>query len=132
VEAPAFLEELLILVGAAALIAYASQRLRLAPAAGFLVAGIAIGPNSLGLVRSTELIDSAAELGVLLLLFTIGIEFSLESLSRIRRAVLVGGSLQVLITIALVTAALRALGVGWPSAIFTGFLAALSSKEILV
>jgi CPA2 family monovalent cation:H+ antiporter-2 len=132
VEAPAFLEDLLVLVGAAALIAYVSQRLRLAPAAGFLVAGIAIGPNALGLVRSTELIDSAAELGVLLLLFTIGIEFSLESLSRIRRAVLLGGSLQVLITVALVTVVLRALGVGWASGIFTGFLAALSSTAIVL
>ena len=112
-EAPPFLQELLILVGAAALIAYLSQRLRLAPAAGFLVAGIAIGPNALGLVRSSELIVSAAELGILLLLFTIGIEFSLESLSRIRRAVLLGGSLQVLVTVGLVTAVLRALGVGW-------------------
>ena len=83
-------------------------------------------------MRSSELIVSAAELGILLLLFTIGIEFSLESLSRIRRAVLLGGSLQVLITIGLVTAVLRALGVGWGSAIFTGFLAALSSTAIVL
>ena len=131
-EAPPFLEELLILVGAAALVAYLSQRLRIAPVAGFLVAGIAIGPNALGLVRSSELIVSAAELGILLLLFTIGIEFSLESLSRIRRAVLLGGSLQVLVTVALVTAILRALGVGWGSAVFTGFLAALSSTAIVL
>ena len=131
-EPPAFLEELLVLVGAAALIAYLSQRLRIAPVAGFLVAGLAIGPNALGLVRSTELIDSAAELGVLLLLFTIGIEFSLESLARIRRTVLLAGSVQVLLTVAMVTAVLRALGVGWGNAIFTGFLVALSSTAIVL
>jgi CPA2 family monovalent cation:H+ antiporter-2 len=131
-EGPAFLEELLVLVGASALVAYVSQRLRIAPAAGFLLAGVVIGPNALGLVRSTELVEAAAELGVMLLLFTIGIEFSLENLSRIRRAVFLGGSLQVVVTVLLVAGALAALGVSLGDAVFTGFLAALSSTAIVL
>ena len=60
-------------------------RLRVVPIVGFLLAGVLIGPNALGVVRDLEVVEAAAEVGVILLLFSIGIEFSLERLARIRR-----------------------------------------------
>ena len=61
-----------------------SSRIGLVPIVGFLIAGVIIGPHALGLVEDPELVNDAAEIGVILLLFTIGIEFSLEKLSRIK------------------------------------------------
>jgi CPA2 family monovalent cation:H+ antiporter-2 len=74
---PEFLTQIAALVVAAAVIGYACARLRIVPIVGFLLAGVLIGPNALGVVREREIIDAAAEVGVILLLFTIGIEFSL-------------------------------------------------------
>ncbi len=92
------LEDLGVLVVAAALIAYISQRLGMIPIVGFLLSGILIGPNGLGLVEDLDLINQAADLGVILLLFTIGIEFSLSRLRQLALLILGGGSLQVGVT----------------------------------
>src|SRR3712207_5083265 len=93
--APSFFTESATLVAAGALVAYVCQRLRLVPIVGFLLAGVLIGPNALGLVRDRALVDAAAEVGVILLLFSIGIEFSLGRLARIKRLIFAGGGLQV-------------------------------------
>lgn len=131
-ETPAFFGEVTALLVVSALIAYGCFRLGLLPIIGFLVAGVLIGPNALGLVRDPALIDAAAELGVILLLFTIGIEFSLEKLARIRRLIFVGGGLQVGLTVAAVTLLLLAFGVDWRLGVFTGCLVALSSTAIVL
>ena len=130
--APPFFAELAILVAVSVGIAYVCYRLHLVPIAGFLIAGVIIGPNALGLVEDPELVNTLAEVGVILLLFTIGIEFSLEKLARIQRLVLGGGSLQVAGTIAAVTGLCVAFGVDVRSAIFTGCLVALSSTAIVL
>lgn len=126
------LAELVAIVIAASVIAYLSYRLRQLPIVGFLVAGVAIGPHALGLVRDMELIDAVAEIGVILLLFTLGIEFSLEKLARMKRVIIVAGGLQVAITIAV--AALLGIALGWSAkvALFTGALLALSSTAIVL
>jgi CPA2 family monovalent cation:H+ antiporter-2 len=125
------LAELTALVGVSAVIAYAAQRfLGIVPLVGFLITGVLIGPNALGLVSDPELVEGAAEIGVILLLFTIGIEFSLERLARIRRLIIGGGSLQLVLSGGVVTAILVALGVSWQAAVYTGCLAALSSTVI--
>ncbi|NIR17108.1 MAG: hypothetical protein GWN86_25590, partial [Desulfobacterales bacterium] len=66
--------------------------------------GVVIGPNGLGFIHNIHEIEIFAEIGVILLLFTIGIEFSLKNLMRIRRSLLVAGVVQVLAAIALTTA----------------------------
>ena len=104
-EIPEFLPQLVALVGGAALIGYLSSRLRVVPIVGFLLAGVAIGPAQLGLVESQEVVDAAAEVGVILLLFTIGLEFSLSQLLRMSRIILGAGGGQVLACIAAVAAA---------------------------
>ena len=129
---PAFVPQTAVLLIAAAVIGYVFVRLRIVPIVGFLLAGVVIGPNALALVTEQGVIDAAAEIGVMLLLFTIGIEFSLQRLSRIRRLVLLGGGLQVAGAVALTAALLAAAGVALGPAIFTGFLVALSSTAIVL
>ena len=106
-----FLNEMVMLFIVSVVIAYIGYRLRLVPIAGFLLAGVLIGPNSLGLIYEQELVDMLAEIGVILLLFTIGVEFSLGKLARIGRAIFIGGGLQVALSIGLVAGTLSLFGV---------------------
>jgi CPA2 family monovalent cation:H+ antiporter-2 len=131
VGAPPFFVEVAALIVAGAVIAYVSARLGLVPIVGFLLAGVLIGPHALGLVGQ-ELADGAAEVGVILLLFTIGIEFSLDKLARLRRLILGGGALQVGLATAATAGILAALGVDWRAGVFTGFLVSLSSTAIVL
>ena len=130
--APGFMGEVALLIAACAGIAYLCQRLRLVPIVGFLLAGVVLGPGALGLVRDREMIDAVAEVGVILLLFTIGIEFSLEKLARIKRLIFLGGGLQIVLAVAAVTLLLLPFGVPLRSALFTGGLIALSSTAIVL
>jgi len=127
-----FLREMIALFAASAVLAWVCQRLRIVPIVGFLVAGVLIGPFGLGLVRDQALVNATAEIGVILLLFTIGVEFSLEKLASIRRFIILGGGLQVAATIALVSLVLFAFGVSWKAGVYTGCLVALSSTAIVL
>ena len=127
-----FLGEVVGLLVACVLVAYLCYRAGLVPIAGFLLAGVLVGPGGLGLVQDEALVASLAEIGVILLLFTIGLEFSLEQLARIQRIILVGGGLQVGVTIALTAALALAFGVDARAAVFTGALVALSSTAIVL
>lgn len=129
---PQFLTEIVALIVAGALIAYICFRLKLVPIVGFLLAGVLIGPNALGLVRDQALVDATAEIGVILLLFTIGIEFSLEKLARIQKLIFGGGTMQVVLSILLTMLVLLAFGVDWKTGVFTGMLVALSSTAIVL
>lgn len=127
-----FLPELLLVFAVAAAFTYLCQRLRLVPIVGFLAAGVVIGPHALGLVESRELIDAMAEIGIILLLFTIGVEFSLKKLALIRRFIVLGGGLQVGLTVSVTAVAVMLFGVDWRTGIYTGFLVALSSTAIVL
>lgn len=124
--------ESVALVLAAAIIAYACFRIGLVPIVGFLVAGVVIGPHGLGLVRDQATVDVAAEVGVMFLLYTIGIEFSLEKLARIKRLIFGGGGLQVVGASLGMMGLLMLFGVEWRAGLFTGFLVALSSTAIVL
>ncbi|MDQ3253967.1 MAG: cation:proton antiporter, partial [Acidobacteriota bacterium] len=130
--APAFLTEVVWLIVAGAAIAYVCNRFGLVPIVGFLLAGVVIGPNALGLVRDQSLVDAAAEIGVILLLYTIGIEFSLEKLAKIKRLIFGGGGMQVVLATLVMTGSLALFGVEWRTGLFTGFLVALSSTAIVL
>src|SRR2546427_6465613 len=107
-------------------------RLKLPALPGFIVAGILLGPNALGFVSDAKDVEGLAEVGVILLLFTIGIEFSLSRLKEMGRQILVGGFSQMGFTIlATLAAGLAFLG-GWRLALFLGFLIALSSTAIVL
>src|SRR5687768_10467473 len=126
------LEDLLVLLLASVPIAFIFHRLRLPTIVGFMITGIVIGPHALGLIKDVQAIEVLAEIGVALLLFTIGLEFSLRRMLEMKRLVLLGGGLQVILTTLLVTGIANLLGRSLNQAVFFGFLFALSSTAIVL
>lgn len=131
-QAPDFLGPLALIFLAALGAAYLLHRVRQPPLIGFLAAGALLGPFGLGLVRDVHVVETLAELGVVLLLFTIGLELSLGNLRRLGRIVSVAGPLQLVGTIALVFIVARIRGIPVPGSLFTGYLVALSSTAIVL
>ncbi|HXE59661.1 MAG TPA: cation:proton antiporter [Gemmatimonadaceae bacterium] len=127
---PGLLADLLVLFALSVVAALAFHKLRLPPIVGFLITGVVSGPYGFGLIRNVADVESLAEIGVILLLFTVGLEFSLQHLARLRRFLIIGGAAQVGITIAVTAAFARWLAVAWPVAVFLGMLVALSSTAI--
>ncbi|MDQ1276844.1 MAG: monovalent cation:H+ antiporter-2, family, partial [Euryarchaeota archaeon] len=84
------LTDLLVIFGLSIPVVFIFFRLKISPLVGFLIAGILAGPFGFGLIQETENIEVMSEIGVVLLLFTIGIEFSLRDLLKIKRIVLLG------------------------------------------
>ena len=117
-----------ILIGTLAL----CKVFRLPSLLGFFVGGMIAGPNGLGLVGESLKVASLAEIGVALLLFTIGMEFSQETISRLQRAMLLGGSIQIAGTTGVVVALGHMAGLAMEKAIFAGMLVSLSSTAIVV
>ena len=109
-----------------------ARRLRLPIILGYLVGGIAVGPYGFGLVRDLETIQTLASIGVILLLFTLGLEFTLSELKRMGKVVILGGIAQILLTAAVGLALGKLLGWSILEAIFFGFLIALSSTMIVL
>ena len=126
------LQDLLLLLLASVPIAFIFHRLRLPTIVGFMITGVLIGPHGLGLIKDVEAIEVLAEIGVALLLFTIGLEFSLRRLLEMKRLVLLGGGLQVVTTTLVVTGVARLFGRPVNEAIFFGFIFALSSTAIVL
>lgn len=129
---PQLFGDLLLILLASVPVAYLCLRLRLPLVVGFMLTGIAIGPYGLGLISDVAGVEILAEIGVMLLLFSIGLEFSLARLREMKRVVLLGGGLQVISTIAVVAVASYMLGRELEQAIFFGFLVALSSTAIVL
>lgn len=126
------LEDLLVLLLASLPISYISSRLRQPVIVGFMLTGILIGPYGLKLVHDVEAVEMLAEIGVILLLFTIGLEFSLGRMVEMKKLVLAGGGGQVVLTILLVAVFESMLGMPPAQATFFGFLVALSSTAIVL
>jgi CPA2 family monovalent cation:H+ antiporter-2 len=126
-----FLKDFVIIFGAAIGINFLFHRLHIAPIVGYLIAGVLLGPSVLGVTQDIALIEILAELGVILLLFLIGIEFSLSELVRISRAVFVGGFLQVFLTTAAVLLISLFAGISIEKGIFIGILVSMSSTAIV-
>ena len=93
-----FLGELVLIGAFAIAIILIFQRMKIPPVIGLIFTGILLGPSGIGAVYDQKLISTLAELGVVLLLFTIGLEFSLDDLRKLKKIVLVGGVVQILIT----------------------------------
>jgi CPA2 family monovalent cation:H+ antiporter-2 len=128
---PLFLD-IVIILGSSVLIILIFQKINLPPIIGFLVTGVVVGPFGLSLIESRGEIELLAEIGVIFLLFVIGIEFSLRSLATIKKAVLLGGTIQVGLTILVTALASHLVGLSWPEAVFIGFLFSLSSTAIVL
>jgi len=127
-----FLQSLVIIFGVSAFVVFVLHRVKIPSIVGFLISGVIIGPYGIGLIRDTHAVEIMAEVGVILLLFTIGIEFSMAKLARIKRAVITGGGGQVVLTIVLAALAVFSATGDTRRAIFWGFLTALSSTAVIL
>lgn len=129
---PPALYDIGIIFGLAIIVVLVCNYFKIPSVLGFLLTGIVAGPDVLNLVKAEGDIGLFAEIGIILLLFSIGIEFSLKDLLRIRRQVFVGGSLQLFGTITVVTLSSIVMGLNFKEAIFIGFLFSLSSTAIVL
>lgn len=126
------LEDLLLIFAIGVAVAYVLRKLGVPSIAGFIVAGILVGPRSLGLISDTHEVEVLAEIGVVLLLFGIGLELSLEKVRRLLKPILIGGSLQMGVTIGITTAVALAFALPANQAVFLGCMVAVSSTAIVL
>ena len=108
------------------------NRMQLPSIVGFLIAGIILGPSVLKIISNPDQIEIMAEIGVILLLFSVGLELSLKELVSIRKILLLGGGLQVIITILVTSVIIFLIGLPVKQAIFFGILVSLSSTVIVL
>jgi len=127
-----FLIELLVLLAVATAGVAVFERLRLPAIAGFLVMGALVGPGGFGLIDQPDRVRALAELGVVFLLFEIGLELPLERLRKLWRMALFGGGLQVLATLVCVTAIGSTAGLDLRTALVMGGLVAMSSTALVM
>jgi len=125
------LTELLIILLVTAPIVFLFQKLKLPSIVGLFVAGVILGPSLTGWVSDKEHIEVFAEIGVVLLLFTIGLEFSFSNLKQLRKQMLVGGSLQLFLTGGSVFLITYYFGWSPKEALIFGFFVSLSSTAIV-
>ncbi len=121
------LSELALLFALCVAVAVTFHRLRLPPIVGFLVAGVLVGPHAVGLVHHEDMVRELAEVGIVVLLFAVGLEVPLGQIARLRRTILVGGGIQVIGTVLATAGCAMAIGMSWPAGVFLGFLLSLSS-----
>lgn len=119
--------ELALLFALCVAVAVTFHRLRLPPIVGFLVAGVLVGPNAIGLVHHEEMVRELAEVGIVVLLFAVGLEVPLGQIARLRRTIVLGGGVQIVGTVLAAAGVAWAVGMSWPAAVFLGFLLSMSS-----
>ncbi|MCG2459727.1 cation:proton antiporter [Flavobacteriaceae bacterium F89] len=126
------LQDILILLGFSIVIVFVLQRLKLPSIIGFLLTGVIIGPYGLSLIKAVEQVETLSEVGVILLLFVIGMELSIKQLVSIKKTVFIGGFLQVGLTVGVAALVYNLLGNSWNESVFVGFLFSLSSTAIVL
>ena len=119
-------------LGAALVLGAVAHRLRLPPMFGYIVAGLVVGPFTPGVVADRERVLELADIGVALLMFSIGLRFSLRELASVGRLVLIGAPIQVAITMALGTVAALLLGRELVESLFVGAIVSICSSVVLV
>ena len=127
-----YLWDLVIVLGSAVVVATALRRVGVPSIAGFILAGTLVGPTGLRLVADTRQVEVLAEIGVVLLLFGIGLELSLGHLRRLWKPILLGGSIQVTATVACTAALAVWYGLETGPAVFLGCVVAVSSTAVVL
>jgi CPA2 family monovalent cation:H+ antiporter-2 len=123
---------ILIVFAVALFVGMVFNRIKVPPLVAFILTGAIVGPYGLSIIKGQDQVASLAELGIILLLFTIGLEFSFKDLWKIRAIAIVGGFLQVVLSFAFFFALAFALGLPANQAILMGFLFSLSSTAIVL
>lgn len=126
------LKEIVIILGLSIVIILAFQRFKMPSILGFLITGVIAGPYGFSLIKASHEVELLSEIGMIFLLFVIGIEFSLKGLARIRNTVIIGGTLQVGGTILFTMVIGLLSGLELANAVFLGFLISLSSTAIVL
>lgn len=126
------LQDLLILLLLAVPVALICHRMRIPTIIGFMLVGVLSGPHGLQLIRELDAVTVLADIGVALLLFVIGLEFSFQRLLRMRRLLFMGGGLQVLFAGGLAALIVILTGDRVAQGVFAGFLIALSSTALVM
>ncbi len=126
------LSQVLVLLAGSVFVVTLARRLGLPTTMGYLIVGLALGPHAVGVVSDSDTTRLLAELGVVFLLFTLGLEFSLPRMIAMRREVLGLGSAQVVATTAVFSAIARLCGLSWLTAIVVGGALSMSSTAIIL
>lgn len=125
-------QDILILLVSSVVVVLALQRFKLPSIVGLLITGVIIGPYGFKLINQIHEVEQLSEIGVVLLMFVIGMELSLKQLFAMSRIVFIGGSIQVFVTLLSSFVISIALGFSIPTSIFIGFLFSLSSTAIVL
>ena len=126
------LKDIVIIFAFSSLVNYLFTKIKVPTIIGYLLTGVIVGPKLLGIINAPQEIELMAEIGVVLLLFMIGMEFSLNHLFKIRRRVFLGGFLQLFLTTLVTTLLAHAYDLNWKASLFIGFLTALSSTAVVL
>jgi len=126
------LTQILILLAGAVFVVTLARRLGLPAILGYLIVGMSLGPHAIGIVSDSATTQLLAELGVVFLLFTLGLEFSLPRMIAMKREVFGLGAAQVIATTAVFAGAAVLLGVSWMMAVVLGGAVAMSSTAIIM
>ncbi len=126
------LKDIVIIFALSTFVNFIFTRIKVPAIIGYLITGVIAGPHLLRLISSPENVEVMAEIGVILLMFTIGLEFSLNHLLNIRKLVFLGGFMQLLLTATVTMLTARVFHFEWTEAIFVGFLTALSSTAVVL
>lgn len=126
------LQDIVVLLGFSVIVVLVLQRFKMPSILGFLITGIIIGPFGFGLIENNEQVEILSEIGVILLMFVIGMELSIKQLASMKRTVIYGGFMQVGLSIIVTGLIFYFLGFSWSESVFTGFLFSLSSTAIVL
>lgn len=126
------LKDIILIFALSTIVNFLFTKIRVPTIIGYMLTGILAGPHLLALLESGHEIELMAEIGIILLMFTIGLEFSLNHLLKIRKIVFFGGLLQFILTSAIIMAVAMIYHVDWKGSLFFGFLTALSSTAIVL
>ncbi|MEE9232419.1 MAG: cation:proton antiporter [Nitrospirales bacterium] len=126
------LRDVLIIFSISVGVVFVFQKLRIPAIAGFLFAGTLVGPHGLNLISDQDQVETLAEIGVVLLLFTVGLETSLSRMRASRRLLWVGGPLQILSMLSVMMIVGLAMNRSWEESVFWGLLLSLSSTAIVL
>lgn len=124
--------DVLIILALSILVIYLCHRIKVPPIVGFILTGLLVGPHGLKLIQVAESVDSLAEIGIVLLLFSIGIEFSFKKLMEIKYSLFVGGVTQAVLTMLATFGICKMVGLPTNQSIFVSFFISLSSTAIVL
>jgi CPA2 family monovalent cation:H+ antiporter-2 len=126
------IQDIAIILFSAVVIIVICSKLKIPSVVGFLLTGIIIGPYTTGIIKNTHDIELLAEIGIVLMMFIIGIEFSIKKLNRIKNLIIFAGGGQVVFTVIVVAGVALLFNLTFAQAIFFGFIVSLSSTAIVL